>query len=68
MWKVVVIICALGNPCVVFEQDPMVYYKDYNDCIKVAQEKHDLLGQSMLMYGYTVESSEFKCIQDPNSL
>ena len=68
MWKVMVIICALGNPCVLFEEDPMVYYKDYNKCVEVAESKHDLLGESMLMYGYTVERSEFNCVQVPNAL
>ena len=23
MWKVVLMICALGNPCVIFEEDPI---------------------------------------------
>ena len=27
MWKVIIIICTLGNPCVVMEEDPVKLYK-----------------------------------------
>ena len=40
MWKVVIVICALGNPCTVFEQDPMQYYHDKQSCIVVSESKH----------------------------
>ena len=61
MRKVIVIVCSLGNPCVVFEQDPVKYHKNYNDCMAVAKEKHDILYESFSTYGYQVESSEFRC-------
>lgn len=63
MWKVIVIICALGNPCVIFEEDPVKYYQDYNECMQVAKNKHETLTESFGNYGYSIESSEFKCEQ-----
>ena len=23
MWKVIIVVCALGNPCIVMEEDPV---------------------------------------------
>ncbi len=67
MWKVVVIICALGSPCVIMEENPMRHYKNYNDCIKVAEEKHKLIVESFQDYGYYVDESNYKCEQLDNS-
>ena len=39
MWKVILIICTLGNPCVIMEEDPIKTYKSKDDCLAVAQEK-----------------------------
>tara|TARA_Y100000741_G_C18023494_1_gene465294 strand:- start:75 stop:281 length:207 start_codon:yes stop_codon:yes gene_type:complete len=61
MWKVIVVICALGNPCIVFEEDPMRYYSDENKCLEVAFKKHNAMLESFETYGYTVESSEYTC-------
>ncbi len=68
MWKVIVVFCALGNPCIVFEEDPIKYYKNYDKCMETAKAKHDTLTDSFSLYGYSVEKSEFKCVQDVNSL
>ena len=67
MWKVVIVICALGNPCTVFEQDPMQYYHDKQSCIVVSESKHKELLDGFLNYGYYVESSAFTCGKDPVS-
>ena len=68
MWKVILVMCTLGNPCVIMHEDPMAHYKNYNDCMAVAKEKHKLISESFAMYGYQVERSEYKCEQDPNAL
>jgi hypothetical protein len=64
MWKAIIIVCALGNPCVIMEEDPMKYYQNYNDCMKVAQKKHERVLESFSVYGYQIDSSEFKCLKD----
>ena len=65
MWKVMVIICTLGNPCTVFEQDPVVYHETEAECMAVAQKKEALLLGSFIDIGYIIELSEARC--DTNS-
>jgi len=65
MWKVMVIICTLGNPCTVFEQDPVVYHETEAECMVVAREKEALLLGSFMDMGYIIELSEARC--DTNS-
>ena len=60
-----VIICTLGNPCTVFEQDPVMYYKTEAECMAVAQKKESLLLGSFMDLGYIIELSEARC--DTNS-
>jgi len=66
LWKVVIVICALGNPCTVFEQDPMVYYQTKESCMVISQKKHIELLQGFQTYGYYVESSTFTCEKVPS--
>tara|TARA_R110000851_G_scaffold289739_1_gene443919 strand:+ start:300 stop:506 length:207 start_codon:yes stop_codon:yes gene_type:complete len=61
MWKVMVIICTLGNPCSVFQQDPVVYHKTEAECMVVAQKKEALLLGSFMEIGYIIETSEARC-------
>ena len=61
MWKVVVIVCALGNPCMVFQEDPVKYYDDKVECMAVAAEKERLLIEGHNNYGYTVEKNAHTC-------
>ncbi len=65
MWKVVVIVCALGNPCVVFEQEPMVHYHTKSECMANASVKHGLMVETYGEYGYIVEKSDFTCEKVP---
>jgi hypothetical protein len=68
MWKVVIIVCALGNPCIIMEEDPIRHYNSKSECMANASTKHDLIVDSYSIYGYQVEKSEFTCEQDPNVL
>jgi len=61
MWKVVIVVCALGNPCVVMEEDPMKYYNYKSECMANASAKHSLIVESYSKYGYQVEKSDFTC-------
>jgi len=61
MWKVMVIICTLGNPCTVFQQDPMVYHNTKAECMAVAREKEALLLGSFMDLGYVIETSQSRC-------
>jgi len=61
MWKVVVIICALGNPCTVFQEDPPKYYDDKSECMAVAAEKERLLLEGFESFGYVTEKNAHTC-------
>ena len=63
MWKVIIIVCALGNPCVLMEEDPIRHYTTKSECMANASAKHSLIMQSFETYGYVIERSEFNCEQ-----
>ena len=69
MFKVIVIICALGNPCTVFQQDPMKYYDTMHECMTVAAEKERALLDGMRNVGFIIEKNGHTCElkQDVNS-
>ncbi len=67
MWKVIIVVCALGNPCIVMEEDPMRYYNNKSECMANASAKHSLIVDSYSIYGYTVERSDFTCELITNS-
>tara|TARA_B100000214_G_scaffold186951_1_gene134840 strand:- start:244 stop:402 length:159 start_codon:yes stop_codon:yes gene_type:complete len=51
-----------------FDEDPVKYYKDKNECMEVAHEKGSGLIQTFGEYGYAVTDSRISCEQDHNSL
>jgi len=61
MWKVLVVICALGNPCTMFEEDPIIWYKSEKECMKAAEIKARAMMQTYVDYGYYVESEAHSC-------
>jgi|TARA_B100000959_G_C14567830_1_gene454482 hypothetical protein len=64
MWKVIIIVCILGNPCVLMHEDPIKHYENVNDCTKVAETKHNQIIDVYSTHGYFIEYSEFKCKED----
>ena len=67
MWKVMVIICTLGNPCSVFQEDPVVFYKTQAECVAVAQVKEAQLMGSFMDIGFTINSSMARCDDLPGA-
>ena len=61
MWKVVIIVCALGNPCVLMEEDPVKQYNIKSECMANASAKHSDIVQSLTDIGYIIEKSDFTC-------
>lgn len=61
MWKVVVIICALGNPCTVFQEDPEKYYDSKDRCMAVAAEKERALLEGFEDLGLIAEMHNHTC-------
>ena len=61
MWKVLIVICTLGNPCNLFEQNPMMYYNTEKECLIVAEEKAIGMMETFSDFGYIVESEAHSC-------
>ena len=68
MWKVIIVVCALGNPCMVMEEDPMRYYSTKSECMANASVKYSEVTTSFQNYGFQIESANFECEQDTNSI
>ena len=62
-----VIICTLGNPCSIFQEDPVVFYKTHAECMAVAQVKEAQLMGSFMDIGFTISSSAAKCDDFPRA-
>ncbi len=62
MWKVLVVLCTLGNPCTVFEEDPTKWYSTEAECMMAAHLKAESMMKTMLDYGYYVESEAHSCL------
>ena len=68
MWKVIIIVCTLGNPCVVMEEDPVKLYKTKSECMANASVKFSEVTTSFRSYGFQIETANFECEQDKNSI
>ena len=63
MWKAIIVVCALGNPCIIMQEDPMRHYSTKSECMANASVKHSLIVEAYPMYGYQVKKSSFDCVQ-----
>lgn len=61
MWKVIIVICTLGNPCVIMEEDPIRHYNTQSECMANASAKHSDITKSFTDFGYIIEKSDFTC-------
>ena len=68
MWKVIIIVCTLGNPCVVMEEDPVKFYSTKSECMANASVKTSDITTSFQDYGFQITSANFDCEQDNNSI
>ena len=68
MWKVIIIACTLGNPCVVMEEDPVKFYSTKSECMANASVKTSDITTSFKDYGFHITSANFDCEQDNNSI
>lgn len=61
MWKVLIVICTLGNPCTLFTEDPVRYYHTEQECIVQAEKKAKGMTGTMIEYGYFIDSAAHAC-------
>ena len=61
MWKVLVVICTLGNPCTMFVEDPMKYYHTEAECNIAANVKSKSMMKTFEDFGYVIQSEAHAC-------
>lgn len=64
MFKMIVVICALGNPCVQFVEDPHRAYATQNQCLDRAEIKYQQLTATLIQEGYQLADSGYYCVRD----
>ena len=62
MWKVLVVICTLGNPCILFEEDPMRWYHSEKECLEAADVKAIDMVAGLKKFGYVIDSEAHSCL------
>ena len=62
MWKVLVVICTLGNPCVLFEEDPVKWYHSEKECLEAADVKAMDMVAGFKKFGYVIDSEAHSCL------
>ena len=62
MWKVLVVICTLGNPCTMFEEDPTKLYSTEDQCMVKAEQKSRDMVQSFKTFGFQIDSEAHSCM------
>ena len=61
MWKVLVVICTLGNPCTMFVEEPVKYYDSEKECMAQAKSKALAMTDTMVEFGYYIDSEAHAC-------
>mgnify|MGYP003327674840 CR=1 len=61
MWKVLVVICTLGNPCTMFVEEPTKYYPTEEECMIQAREKSKAMTDTLVEYNYYIDSEAHAC-------
>ena len=62
MWKVLVAICIIGQPCTLFEEDPIKFYYTEAECMKAAEVKSRGMLETFNKYGYYIDSEAHSCM------
>ena len=60
MWKVLVVICTLGNPCTMFQEEPMKYYHTEKECMIQAEKKSRAMTGTLVEFGYYIDSETIR--------
>ena len=61
MWKVLVAICLIGQPCTLFEEDPVKFYQTEEQCMIQAEIKARDMVKTFQDYGYYIDSEAHSC-------
>jgi hypothetical protein len=51
----------MGQPCTLFEEDPVRYYQTETECLAAAEAKSRAMVQTFQDFGYYVDSEAHSC-------
>ena len=70
MFKIVVIVCLIGIPCQILEQQPMVHYSTMEECQDVALKKMQEVKTGFEAQNFVVAEIQSYCetVEGKNSL
>ncbi len=61
MWKVLVVICIIGQPCTMFEEEPAKFYTTEKECMAKAEIKARGMVKTYQDFGYYIASEAHSC-------
>ena len=67
MWKMLIIICAVGGQCLPFHETTNEIYSDKEECLALAQDKAEIMMSEAMQMRIPLSSIEGTCIEDPTS-
>ena len=67
MWKMLIIICAVGGQCLPFHETTNVIYDDKEECLAYAHDKAEIMMSEAMQMQIPLSSIEGTWIQDATS-
>jgi hypothetical protein len=67
MYTFIILICTLGNPCVMVSDATLTLYHTPEACEMAGSAKRDELSRGLVALGYTMDRSDVQCIPAPPS-
>ncbi len=61
MFKVIALVCVMGGGCILMEESNNNVYPTLQECEKVAQEKHEIIIDSLQENNIPLEHLEVHC-------
>ena len=67
MWKMLIIICAVGGQCLPFHEETNQIYSNQEECLALAEDKAEIMMSEAMQMRIPLSSIEGTCIEDPTS-
>tara|TARA_B100001113_G_scaffold67111_2_gene51679 strand:+ start:646 stop:852 length:207 start_codon:yes stop_codon:yes gene_type:complete len=68
MFKVLALVCILGGGCILMEESNDNRYKTLEECEIIAQEKHQIITEKMMLNNIPVEHLQVYCETEHESM
>ena len=68
MFKVLALVCILGGGCILMEESNDNRYNTLEECEIIAQEKHQIITEKMMLNNILVEHLQVYCETEHESM